>query len=109
MRRTVAFAIIVAIAGLSFGSYAWARNANLKSEFYKTKRGETESAVVQRMGAPSSINSPCYNTDFWLDEHVSHSGCVRELAYNAVALPKYWSIGFDKNGRAVTKYENVSP
>lgn len=98
--------ILLLVAGSVFIAM---RNAALGSGFDRTIRGELRSDVIRRLGKPTVSYSNCSEEVVWLDERVASGICAREVRYDAVLLPKYWTIGFDKAGRVVAKYEHVSP
>jgi hypothetical protein len=102
--------MLIALAVLAaFGAYVARRNAAMGSGFDQIKKGELAERVLQRLGEPSSERGGCQDALTWLDQPVTGEVCVKELRYEALILPKYWTVGFDANDRAIAKYEYVSP
>ena len=91
------------------GVYISENNSNLHSGFTKILPGDSKEIVIFQLGKPDLETKNCTNISFWVDQEMTSSKCVEEIRYDAYILPKYWTIGFDKNRRAILKYEHVSP
>lgn len=104
----VATFILLSIA-IGVGSYIGYRNVALEQGFDSVTPGELRRDIIRRLGKPSSVDTSCQDEVTWLDQQVDKSKCIQEIRYDAILLPKYWTIGFDKNKRAVAKYNYVSP
>ena len=109
MRKRTLVRLIAFLVPIVGGIYLVRRNDALKSGFDQITLGELRSNVVRRLGVPSSSSVHCQNEVLWLNRTVEKLQCVEELRYDALILPKYWTIGFSKDDRAITKYEYVSP
>jgi hypothetical protein len=66
-------------------------------------------AVLEQFGKPAKI-LPCRPNGSWDGELSKESeSCVEEFWYFSHLSPEQWTIGFDKDGRAISKYHFVSP
>jgi hypothetical protein len=72
--------------------------------------GTDVSEVLKRFGKPTRIES-CNLNPSWNGEAVSTSkvGCVKQFRYFSKISPEQWIVGFDSEGKAVTKYYFASP
>jgi hypothetical protein len=109
MRRRYVVILVMLMAPIAAVAYVVKHNHTIQVEFFRTSPGELRSDVVRRMGKPTAVSRRCENDDSWLGASVANGNCVEELRYAAIGLPEYYTIGFDKAGRAVTKYDYVSP
>ena len=72
--------------------------------------GATKSEVLKRFGKPGNIEV-CRSAPSWDGDPVVNSSmpCVEEFRYFSRISIDEWDIGFDKNGKAVTKGYSSSP
>jgi hypothetical protein len=79
-------------------------------EYTRLTRGSTREEVLKRFGKPGDIRK-CDPTATWEGEPEGKTSitCVEEFWYFSKLGFKQWAIGFDKNGRVVTKNYLVSP
>ena len=77
--------------------------ANLKPETAKEE-------VVRQFGKPDTIEG-CRSTPVWDDRLMGKQSakCIEEFRYYYRFRVGAWIVGFDANGRAVTKYYESSP
>jgi hypothetical protein len=73
-------------------------------------RGATKAEVLKRFGKPGNIETRC-DPPSWDGGPVDNSSmpCVEEFQYFSHASIGEWHIGFDKNGRVVSKGYSSSP
>lgn len=104
---TISFIAMAIISGL----YLYTTNTNneIRNKFNSVKKYDDLVNVLDKLGKPDIQNSNCYNNNFWSDEKVENEKCVYEIQYNASIIPVIWTIGFDKNDKAILKYEHASP
>lgn len=77
--------------------------------FQSVSKGMGKSEVLSIMGRPDAESTACMNPAMWLDEPADNQECVRELQYNALLVPEFWTVGFDAHDRTITKYHFISP
>jgi hypothetical protein len=104
--RIVLISLVVLAVAIA---YVVRRNTVLQTGFDQVTKGESRADVVRRMGSPSSERDGCQDAATWLGEPAATAVCKKELRYEAIVLPKYWTVGFDAEDRAIAKYEYVSP
>jgi hypothetical protein len=72
--------------------------------------GTTKSEVIKQFGKPEDIEG-CRHVPLWDDTPVDKESakCVEEFRYFSRMRIGAWIVGFDANGRAITKYYESSP
>ena len=96
------------VGALGFGC---ANDHSLKNRFFDVKRGDTEPLVVRAMGAPDETRGrPRYVAWGGDPVHPNNGECVKEFFYRPIVnlLDEAYSVGFDANGKVVSKYHYVS-
>ena len=96
---------------ITAGLYLYITNTNneMRNKFNSVNKYDDLVSILDKLGKPDIQNSNCYNNDFWVDKEVENQKCVLEIQYNASIIPVIWTIGFDKNDKAILKYEHASP
>ncbi len=87
-------------------AFALLREHQIPREHESVRIGASEAEVISIMGKPS-WSEPC-GKSFGAPQ----PGCAKEFIYKspfAPALPGYWSISFNKDGKVMDKYHYVSP
>jgi hypothetical protein len=101
-------ALVVILLG-SYFAVALQHNASLGKSFNAIEQGATREQTLELMGRPSLERNSCRDAPTWLGQPVQSAQCVAEYQYDARLVPEFWTIGFDANGKAVAKYDYVSP
>jgi len=72
--------------------------------------GTTKGEVIKQFGKPDGIEG-CHRVPMWDDQTVDNEStkCVEEFRYFSRMRIGAWIVGFDANGKAVTKYYLSSP
>ena len=70
----------------------------------------TKKDVIKQFGKPDDIEI-CRSVALWDDQPVDKESakCVEEFRYGYNYRIGAWLVGFDANGRAITKYYESSP
>ncbi len=81
-----------------------------QSAYNALKQGATKTEVISDWG-PAKDSKSCRSGGTWDDKPIppGTKDCVEELWYFSRVTPEQWAIGFDEDGRAVSKYHFVSP
>ncbi|MDH4580271.1 hypothetical protein E8F20_00105 [Pseudomonas sp. BN415] len=106
-KKTVSL-VIFAIILLAGFITSW-KNMNYSDGFESIGKGMTEEQVTDAMGKSDLRRLGCRDTPTWQGDKIQEDHCGFELQYNAFLLPKFWTIGFGKDGAVISKYEYVSP
>jgi hypothetical protein len=101
--------IAIALVLLAYVGFGFAKNNRYAVRFEQIAKGTSAEAVRNTMGRPSAERNACRDSPTWLGARSDSSSCSLEYQYDAFLLPKFWTIGFDAAGKAVAKYEYVSP
>src|SRR6185436_2338725 len=102
MRKGTTLAIAVVLIGI--GWYGWSYQPRRWAErFEAIAIGDTEDAVVQRMGVPDRRQERPH----WL--WCNASECEREFMYGQEVPPEWWVVGFNAESRVVWKAHLQSP
>lgn len=101
---------IVAVAvGGSLLIVNWSLDAWTGRKFEQIQWGESEVAVVERMGKPDTMRR-CGENLWWGDDaHYrgkNDGSCVTEVRYEYFL--NAWAVGYSKDGRVVSKYHYFS-
>jgi hypothetical protein len=74
-------------------------------------RGTTKADVLKRFGKPQQMGDCRYSTPTWDDEPADKIAmtCVQTFEYSSRVRIGEWVIGFDGNGRVVSKAYLSSP
>ena len=80
-------------------------------EYPRLTRGTTRDEVIKRFGTPGDIRKCDSLSSSWDGNSVDEISktCVEEFWYFSKVSLEQWVIGFDKNGRVVSKAYLVSP
>jgi hypothetical protein len=72
--------------------------------------GATKAEVLEHFGKPGNVEA-CAHAPFWDGNPVDNSSmpCVEEFQYFSRISIGEWDVGFDKNGKAVSKGYSSSP
>jgi hypothetical protein len=100
---TVVVAAIVAVALALF------RNHGRNSAFDAVTKGMSEEQVLVLMGRPDARRQVCRDAPSWIGDPVHEQQCSFEYQYDAWFEPQFWTVGFGADGRAISKYNYVSP
>lgn len=99
-------------SGLIFMGLVWAYSQYTRYEraYASLASGTTKSEVVKQFGKPDDIEE-CHRVPLWDDKPVNSEStkCVEEFRYFSRMRIGAWIVGFDANGKAVTKYHLSSP
>jgi hypothetical protein len=89
-------------------TYRWSRR--YERAYVRLAPGTTKGEVIKQFGKPEDIEA-CRQVPLWDDAPVDKESakCVEEFRYFYRTRIGAWIIGFDANGRAITKYYESSP
>lgn len=109
-KLAVALLLIASALALSVGVCTF-KSHMLNSAFDAVQMGETEAAVVGRVGAPSSMREKSGKLFTRYASLPCVGQCVERIWFeNRMSLDtEAWSVELDKNGRVVKKSKWVSP
>lgn len=110
MKRSVSIILAVCIA-LVAGCALWVgrQNSLLESGFQAVTPGMSRNEVISLMGKPATETAGCHEGLTWMGQTVTGGPCGVEFRYDAHIKPVYWTVSFDRENRAMAKYEYVSP
>jgi hypothetical protein len=109
-RRIVAVVLAgVGVAAAAYVATGLVHNSTLATAFERVSPGQKREEVLGMLGAPDESRSKCRDSPSWMGRAVATSTCAEEVQYEATFLPKFWTVGFDKEGRVIAKYEYSSP
>ncbi len=110
MSKQIPLVIGVGAVAVTLGYFAvaWRHNEALSSNFQSIAPGTGMDVVLSALGPPDAIRQGCRDKPTWLDQPVTEA-CAVELQYDARLLPKFWTVGFNEQDRAIAKYEYTSP
>jgi hypothetical protein len=108
--------VAVALVVMTFGSCAlivigvpkWWQNQIAFGEAFRTiAKGDSRQSVIDKLGPSEPVE--CISLAWGGDEskRANDGSCVSALQYFRFAM--LYVVGFDKNGRAITRYEGTSP
>jgi hypothetical protein len=108
-----AFGLLVAgilIVVLVYVAHPFYKSSTLQQGYKDIKRGMRERRVWELMGRPTT-EGVCKNRLTWDEEYLgpSEGVCIKEYRYESPKTTEVWIVGFDANGRAVSKYHVTSP
>ena len=94
----------------SIGSWIHYAYTRYEKAYAHLVRGTSKHEVINQFGKPGSIEG-CHPIPSWDDEPVDKESakCVEEFRYFSRLRIGAWVVGFDANGRAITKYYESSP
>ena len=111
MRRTwiIGCAAIFAVSISTWLTYRW--YAKFDREYARLVPGTAKAEVLQRFGKPDLITNCNGYSLAWDEKPLDDKTvrCVEEFVYFRRMGIGAWDIGFDTNGRAVTKGYESSP
>lgn len=87
-------------------------SAQCQEAYDSIQRGDTEQQVIAVMGKPWKIEFGVGQSLVWDTEPTLINPvvtCTKIYWYGIYILAQQWTIGFDQNGRALTKYHYSSP
>jgi hypothetical protein len=111
---TTRAAVILALVLAAIFFALW-RRANTRERRYEAiSRGMTDTEVIQLLGTPDAVQKcgPFMPWDSEPQPSDRNTGqCVAQYVYKSplLIMPEKWSVGFDANRRAVSKYHYISP
>lgn len=110
MTRKSASIVIVILIFAALPVVHVLQQQNDSNAFDAIEPGASKEDVVAALGQPDEIRA-CPDTLFWGGNHrvlgPNNGQCVEEFYYSSA--PGGWSIGFDAEGHAVSKFAYVSP
>jgi hypothetical protein len=112
MKKRVFVGIVLAGAGIAATAYValvLVHNSTLAAAFERVSLGQMREEVLAMLGTPDEIRPKCRDSPSWMGRAVASSSCDEEVQYEAMFLPKFWTVGFDREGRVIAKYEYSSP
>lgn len=89
------------------------RNSMLAQGYKDICKGDPEARVVTILGEPKRVTGApdhvAWDTEITLK--ANQAECVKEYWYTALFsfCGESWTIGFDNNGKVVSKYHYISP
>ena len=105
--------VAVAASAVAWCGWAFAREERLISAFVAVARGDSEARVLELFGQPKSVTGAPENVAWGTEDSIrKNSGdCVRVFWYSRpIDLDGgSWIVGFDKEGKVVSKYRYASP
>lgn len=108
VRRHKSIAIILIMAVIVFSSLQYLVEAHWLHGFEAVQDGATLEMVISMMGNPTIIAEstapPFGYTLSYYDKRVT-----REAWYVSFFFPAQYVMGFDANGRLISRYQYVSP
>jgi len=109
MRRTGLVVCAVIVVAIAYGGYLLYEDSARDKAFNAVSAGMTESAVEAALGPPHERRRGCRDTPSWMGAPVAPTECAVEFVYYAHFGPIFWTVGFDRNGQAISKAAYVSP
>lgn len=106
MKKIIALAIIILIL---LTTWIVINNEAQGENFRKVAKGMSEQEILSIYGKPTIRRTGCRDTPTWEGSPIVETKCSFEMQYNALILPKFWTVGFDANGNVISKYEYISP
>ncbi len=108
-KRVALVLLACAVAAVvALGGYLLYDDSAHNSRFDAVTAGMTESDVVRILGRPDERRQGCRDAPSWEGAPVA-GACAVQLVYYAHLGPVFWTVGFDRNGKAIAKYAYVSP
>jgi hypothetical protein len=109
IRRWVLVSASILAIVLMFATI-WYELTFYKRAYAWLKPGATKAEVLKHFGKPGGIY-PCFGTNSWNGEPLENWSmpCVEEFVYPSRFSIGEWVIGFDKNGKVVSKGYSSSP
>lgn len=107
-KSLIAAVLLIPVVLVGFG---FAIDQNLERDFVKINRGATEAFVVAALGKPERITGPPDHMAWGSDPVSRNNGeCVKELWYRPIVnlFDEAYTVGFDSNGKVVSKYHYIS-
>jgi hypothetical protein len=103
-RSLLVLLLIAAMAGcVAYGGFRLYRFLHYGQLHSLVVAGDTEIAVLEKMGKPDLINvAP---EPLWCGKR----GSIREYMYGLSVPPEWWVVGFDVSGRVSCTTHLVSP
>ena len=107
------FLLTISVALFASVLFVVRRNSVLEQGYKDIRKGDPETRVVTILGEPKRITAApehaAWDTDITIK--ANQDECVKE--YWHIALFTFcgesYTIGFDKNGKVVSKYHYISP
>ena len=101
---TLVLAIVILVTKAFFETKAY------EEAYGRLSRGSTKAQVLRDFGKPAYDRRWCLSP-LWDEEPVQPgtTPCVETFWYNSHMSIEQWVVGFDKNGRVVTKGYLQSP
>ena len=107
-KRVLGAHVVIVVAFIAYASITPMRIRSNDRGFTQIGRGLDEARVIELMGKPDSIDSSA-DSAWWEDEGLPGSTANqvrRQYRYHVSTffLPISWTIGFDKDGRVISKH-----
>lgn len=105
--------VLVGICFLWIGYCLWQVN-NYNQNHSKINTGDSTDAVLKLLGQPKEIKG-CSENIAWGSElsiKKNNGECVKEYWYYSpipILAPEMWTVGFDQQNKAISKYRYASP
>ena len=108
-RRRLWLAISIALM-LVLSIFFWACYTRYERAYARLKPGTSKADVLRLFGKPEEITE-CVEAPAWDGEPVDGKSvkCVEEFCYFSRMRIGAWTVGFNSDGAAVTKYYSSSP
>lgn len=113
MKRKLAwlFSVVLLLLFTSVGYGFWLGQIR-ENRYEQVMKNDSEQRVVELLGKPAKITGPPENIAWGDADMRSNKGeCVREFWYSPplTICGEAWAIGFDQQGKVVSKYHVTSP
>lgn len=105
--------ILVVICFLWVGYCIW-QVSNYNQAYSKINVGDSTDTVLKLLGQPKEIKD-CGENIAWGSElsiRENNGECIKEWWYYSlipILAPEMWTVGFDKQAKAISKYHYISP
>ncbi|MBZ5694625.1 MAG: hypothetical protein LAN36_04605 [Acidobacteriia bacterium] len=95
---------------LLVGSWVHYEYTRYEKAYARLIPGTARAEVLQRFGKPGDITK-CSDVNRWDETNIDQKSmkCVEEFHYFSRVRIGDWVVGFDEDGRVVTKYFSSSP
>lgn len=97
---------VVAVLG-AYVAYLAQADRSFEAQFRGVAEGATRAQVIARLGTPDAVRESCRDLPTWMNRPVLAT-CAEELEFHAGLKGVFWTIGFDADGKAISKYRYVA-
>ena len=113
MRVGKIIALLVTASVVAWVGWAFRKEAQLSGAFAAVEKGDSEARVLELFGRPKSVTGVPENIAWGTEDSIrKNSGeCTRVFWYRRPINfdGGAWVVGFDKEGKVVSKYRYASP